>query len=93
VLRIALAEAFSDTLDVSGDVELGGVLDVRPVAGFSPRAGDSWTILTARGKIGGRFERVPAGYRVDVLGPRVRLSYGAAGGDESAADPLLARKP
>jgi hypothetical protein len=76
VLRVNLDRTTSDTFDVSGDVMLGGTLDVTPFAGCAPRDGDSWTLLTARGHIRGRFEQLPSGYRVEVTGQRLVLSYG-----------------
>ena len=44
----------------------------------APRAGDSWTLLTAAGGITGRFRSVPAGYEVTVAGARVTLTFRGA---------------
>jgi pectate lyase len=76
VLQVRVERGSSDTVDVGGGVQLGGALEIEPLSGAAPENGDSWVVLTARGSIRGRFERVPSGYRVEVSGPRVILSYG-----------------
>jgi hypothetical protein len=42
-----------DILEITGDADLGGYLDLQPVGGFVPAVGDSFTILTATGAISG----------------------------------------
>ena len=78
-LHVALGNAASDAVAVSGDAWLGGTLELEAVAGVRPEPGDSWTILTAEGQIHGRFDAIPAGYRLDIVGQRVVLSYPPAG--------------
>ena len=77
-LRIALGADASDAVFVSGDLTLGGSLDLIELGAARPKSGASWTLLTAVGQIRGAFERVPTGYRIDVRGQRVTLTYGAA---------------
>jgi hypothetical protein len=66
-----------DQLVVDGDVALGGTLEVSLVdlgeGLFAPSAGNSFTILTATGDIGGTFDTLllPDGFQWDV-------TYGAA---------------
>jgi hypothetical protein len=47
VMRVQLRPAGHDTLAVSGDAILGGILDVSLEAGFVPAPGASFEILTA----------------------------------------------
>ena len=66
-------------LAVRGVARLGGALRVR--AGgtrVAPRAGESWTLLTAAGGISGRLPSVPAGYQVSVARTRVTLTFRGA---------------
>ena len=76
-LEIEVNGSSSDTLGVSGTARLGGALEVEPVAGFVPRAGDWWTILVADGGIFGEFESVPPGYSVRIVGNRLMLTFDA----------------
>lgn len=74
----------SDLLDVSGTVDLsGGKLRVMPAIGFSPTAGESWTVLEAAG-ITGTFDTIvqPAasggfGYFVTYNATSVVVTYSA----------------
>jgi hypothetical protein len=66
----------SDSIDVAGAARLGGALRIATRAGFTPKSGDSWTILRAGRGVVGAFSSVPRGYRVAVDGNRVVLTYG-----------------
>jgi hypothetical protein len=70
---------------VSGTARLGGALEISPRAGQQPRAGDSWTVLTAGGGITGTFDRVTPGYRARVVDHRVVVTF------DGPASPPLAR--
>ncbi len=76
-LRIALGDAQSDAVAVSGDLVLGGTLDLVELDACRSAPGESWTLLTAQGRISGQFASVPHGFRVDVRGQRVMLTHGA----------------
>jgi len=67
----------SDAVDVAGVARLGGALRIATRAGFTPKSGDSWTILRAGRGIVGSFSSVPRGYHVAVDGNRLVLTYGA----------------
>ena len=69
--------AASDAVEVAGVARLGGALRITTRDGYAPRAGDSWTILSAGRGVRGSFTSVPRGYRVTVDGNRVVLTYGA----------------
>lgn len=84
-LHVALGAVASDAVAVSGDVWLGGELQVEPVAGERRAPGASWVILTARGQVHGAFAAVPPGYRVEVVGQRVLLMHGAPSREHDAA--------
>lgn len=75
-LSIELDGAAADRITVTGTARLGGVLEVRPRAGFQPRAGQSWTILVAGGGITGAFEQVTPGYSTRVVGHRLIVTAG-----------------
>jgi hypothetical protein len=66
----------NDTLRASGTVRLGGTLRIEPYAGYTPRPGDSWTLVIADGGVRGRFDSVTEGYSVNVVGSRVIVTYG-----------------
>lgn len=53
-----------DRVAVSGAVQLGGSLVVNVLPGFTPAAGQSFTILSSGGGIGGAFTNAPSGGRV-----------------------------
>jgi hypothetical protein len=76
-LAIGIGHRGSDGVEVVGVARLGGVLRVTARDGYAPRAGDSWTILSAGRGIRGGFTSVPRGYHVTVEGNRVVLTYGA----------------
>ncbi len=61
-LEGTLRGAGYDALDVAGVANLGGTLDVSLLGGFTPTAGDTFTILDAAGGITGTFnnEALPA---------------------------------
>ena len=65
----------ADQLVVAGTAHLGGALEITPRAGYRPRAGDSWTVLTARAGIVGTFDRVTPGYSIRILGDRVVATF------------------
>ncbi len=73
-LAIDVAGPLADEVTVAGIVHLGGALEVHAATGFSPRAGDHWTILTAGRGISGSFTSVTPGYAVSVVGDRVVLT-------------------
>jgi len=75
-LEVDVAQLWRGAVAVRGTARLGGVLRVR--ARVAPRAGDSWTVLTAAGGVTGRFRSVPAGYEVTVAGTRVTLTFRGA---------------
>lgn len=77
VLDIALtADEVSDLISVVGAVTLGGSLDLTTLGGYTPQAGDSWTILSATGGITGAFTSpLPVGYVADIVGNDLVLSY------------------
>ena len=72
-LEVDAARLSLGALAVRGVAHLGGALRVR--AGRAPRAGDSWTLLTAARGVTGSFRSVPAGYEIAVAGTRVTLTY------------------
>jgi len=69
--------ALSDTLLVTGDVTVGGDLDVALIDGFSPTSGDSWQIATAN-SITGAFSSITPGYNVQKQGNNLILFFGSA---------------
>jgi hypothetical protein len=75
-IAIGVTARGSDTVEVDGAARLGGALHVSARGGFSPRPGDAWTILRARGGVAGRFTSVTPGYRVAVVGDRLVMTYG-----------------
>ena len=78
-LEVDVAQASRGAVAVRGVVRLGGKLRVR--ARVAPRAGDSWTLLTAAGGVTGRFSSVPAGYaRSPWSRTRVTLTFRGPGG-------------
>ena len=72
-----------DQIVVTGDVELGGTLDVTLLSGFEPAANDLYTILTWTGTMTGEFDNylgtvVPGTElafvpEVDAIGQEIRL--------------------
>jgi len=73
-LAIDVGGPFADQVMVAGIAHLGGALEVHADAGYVPRAGDHWTILTAGHGISGSFTSVTPGYAVSVVGNRVVLT-------------------
>jgi hypothetical protein len=73
---VDVARDRSDTLRASGRVRLGGTLRIEPFAAYTPNEGDSWTIAVAEGGVTGRFDAVPPGYSVNVVGKRVIVTFG-----------------
>ncbi len=73
-LAIDVAGALADQVTVAGIAQLGGALEVHAAAGFIPRPGDHWTILTAGRGVSGTFTSVSPGYAVSVVGNRVVLT-------------------
>jgi len=73
-LAIDVAGPLADQVSVAGTAHLGGALEVHAAAGFVPRPGDHWTILTAGRAISGSFTSVTPGYAVSVVGNRVVLT-------------------
>jgi hypothetical protein len=73
-LVIDVAGPLADQVTVAGTAHLGGVLEVHAAAGFAPRPGDHWTILTAGRGVSGSFTSVTPGYAVSVAGNRVILT-------------------
>jgi hypothetical protein len=73
---VDVARDRSDTLRASGRVRLGGALRIEPFAAYTPNEGDSWTIAVAEGGVTGRFDAVPPGYSVNVVGKRVIVTFG-----------------
>lgn len=73
-LEIELDGLNADTIGVNGAAILGGTLDVSTLNGFTPQAGDFWTILIATGGISGRFTHVTDGYQVSVSGNNLVLT-------------------
>ncbi len=47
-----------DLLTVEGNVTLGGAMEVHLLDGYTPTPGQSFTILTATGTVGGQFDEV-----------------------------------
>ena len=76
-LAIAIGRRGGDAVEVAGVARLGGALRITTRDGYTPRAGDSWTILSAGRGVRGSFTTVPRGYRVTVDGNHVVLTYGA----------------
>ena len=75
-LVVDVRRAANDTVRASGTVRLGGTLRIEPNGGYTPRAGDSWTIVIADGGVRGDFVSVTSGYTVNVVGRRVIVTYG-----------------
>jgi hypothetical protein len=90
-LAIDVDRAAADLVTVAGTAHLGGALDIRPVAGFAPRPGASWTILTARRGVRGRFASVTPGYSVRVARARVVVTYDGRGALTASEAPAPAR--
>ncbi|MFG0253363.1 MAG: hypothetical protein ACF8NJ_10875 [Phycisphaerales bacterium JB038] len=55
-----------DVLEITGDADLGGYLELLPVNGFVPTVGDSFTILTATGAISGWLRLPDCGGRYEI---------------------------
>jgi hypothetical protein len=53
-----------DLLEISGATELAGNLSVQLLPGYTPAAGDSFTVLTSAGPLTGGFANAPSGSRV-----------------------------
>ena len=69
-----------DRLDVTGDVELAGVLDVYLIDSFELLAGMSFEILNIGGTLTGEYDGLPDGARVETFsGMGLFINY--AGGD------------
>lgn len=73
-LAIDVEGPLADQVMVAGIAHLGGALEVHADAGYVPRAGDHWTILTAGRGISGSFTSVTPGYAVSIVGNRVALT-------------------
>ncbi len=69
-----------DWLDVTGDVELAGVLDVYLINGFELLAGMSFEILNVGGALTGEYDGLDEGHKVGSFsGTNLYITY--AGGD------------
>jgi Pectate lyase/Bacterial TSP3 repeat len=86
-LAIDVQPSAADLVSVTGRARLGGALEMKPIAGYAPRPGDSWTILVAAGGVTGTFARVTPGYSVRVVGDRVVVTFGAPAPLAGAARP------
>ncbi|MCA9261805.1 MAG: autotransporter-associated beta strand repeat-containing protein, partial [Planctomycetales bacterium] len=80
--------ALVDSLSVAGDAEVHGVIDVN-LLGFSPTAGDVFTVLTAGGTIdaAGLSLTGASGFSFQVSGNDLLLRFGAAANAALAAVP------
>jgi hypothetical protein len=77
-LEIELGSSvLSDRLLVNGAADLGGSLNVVPLAGFTPVDGNGWPILSA-GSINGQFSSISPGYSVQQQGDVLMLYFGEA---------------
>jgi hypothetical protein len=56
-----------DLLEISGSTELGGILAVQLLAGYTPVAESTFTILSSTGPLTGAFANVPFGTRVATV--------------------------
>ncbi len=63
-----------DTLDVGGNVSLGGALEVSALGGYRPIDGDR-VLITAGGTVSGSFASIPPSSRVSIVGQSVVLKY------------------
>jgi autotransporter-associated beta strand protein len=83
VLQIEIAGASAgqfDALSVTGNVTLGGVLDVDLLSGFTPALGQSWKIIDVGGALTGSFAGLLPGGVVGNFGGTI-LSVNYNGGD------------
>ncbi|MCH2182716.1 MAG: PEP-CTERM sorting domain-containing protein [Mariniblastus sp.] len=72
-----------DFLDVTGNVELGGVLDLEVLAGFELHRGNSFNILRVGGTLTGQFDGLGEGDLVGNFGGQdVFISYVAGDGND-----------
>jgi hypothetical protein len=72
-VAIELASGLSfDAVAVDGLLTLGGALDIKPLGGYRPRAGDRWPIMRA-GSFAGSFTRITDGFRVERTGGNLSL--------------------
>ena len=85
-LATDVAGPLADQVSVAGTAHLGGALAVHAAAGFVPRAGEHWTILTAGRGISGSFTSITPGYAVSVVGNRVVLTATAPTAPLARAD-------
>ncbi len=68
------AAGASDLLIVTGDVMLGGSLDVSLLDGFEPQNGQAWPfLLAASGGISGTFDSITDGFSVEQRGTEMWL--------------------
>ncbi len=75
-LDIELASSVSnDLLTVTGSAALAGDLDIVLLGDYLPEPGASWTILSAVNGITGSFSSISEGYRVDIVGQTLLLTY------------------
>ncbi len=87
VLQIELSSALvSDTVTIGGTAQLGGSLNVVPIGGFSPSAGQTWSILTATG-FDGAFSFMTPGYSVQQIGNNLWLTRAAGAASQSVPEP------
>jgi len=75
VLQIEVDGLNSDTVGVTGEAILGGVLEVVTLNDFVPQAGDFWTFLIADGGVTGSFASITDGYLVQISGNSLVLQY------------------
>ncbi len=86
VLGIDLASpSASDVLVVTGDIALGGVLDVTNIGAYSPATGARWAILGGS-SLTGAFESITPGYSVEQIGNVLWLVAGVGAG-QSVPEP------
>jgi hypothetical protein len=86
VLAVELASASSaDALLVSGDIALGGVLDVTTLGAYSPAVGARWAILGGT-TLTGAFDSVTAGFTVEQIDNVLWLVAGP-GASQSVPEP------
>jgi len=72
-----------DRLDVTGDVELAGVLDVYLIDSFELLAGMSFDILKVGGTLTGQYDGLDEGHKVGSFsGTNLFITYAAGGGND-----------
>ena len=76
-------------LNATGSVSLGGST-LSATLGFTPAAGESFTILKSTAPITGTFAGLPEGGSVEIGGVSFTINYAADGGDEVMLTPAIA---